>query len=517
MKCIWLIVLTMVGMVCAFANEPCQWDQHLGNPGRTAYTDCSIPDSPEVLWEITLDGVAGTPFIVGDKVIVFSQFYSFFPPPLEAAPPSNVTVIDLLTGTLLRKIVPEEDFVGVYPVGDTVLINTGVKLYKLDLASEEISFVSTVPRTCFCLSGCHPLILPDKIVFPTTPAVCLSRDGYSMLWDLETSLGSLYPDTAEVLSIAASMDRVYVVLEEKNDRRVLAVDAETGKLIWMKDIVVTGIAADGPTVFAAGEDLYALDAGTGEILWTFELEFTWSNIAIGPAAVYSTDIQHYLYAVDKNTGELKWKSQWEEAEWITYIVGAGNSIICSNILNLTAFSAKDGKELWNIHFRDYSGPFPDKPCPAVSEGIVVIPKKELQQGDSFVMIRPEQLVALASDPYLFVKQGDAFLSEGLKDQAISSYEKAAELYEKKGDTSQSQEIREYILELKNQPESPPPETTPSATTLTPPETTQPESPPPTTPSKPSNPLIPLSAVVIVVLIGILITYYLIKHKKSRND
>jgi len=493
----------MVSMACAFVNEPCQWDQFLGNPGRTAYTECSGPDSPEVLWEITLDGVAGTPFIVGDKVIVCSQFYSFFPPPLELAPPSNITVVDLLTGTLLQKIVPEEDFVGVYPVGDALLINTGFELYNIDLASEETSFVSKVPGTCFCLSGCHPLILPDKIVFPTTPVVCLSRDDYSMLWDLETSLGLLYPDTAEIMNIAASLSRVYVVLEEKNGTRVLAVDDETGELIWMKDLAVMGIAADGPTVFAAGEDLYALDAGTGELLWMFELDFTWSNIAVGPAAVYFTDTQNHLYAVDKNTGELEWKSPWEEAEWVTYIVGTKDAVICSNILNLTVFSAKDGKELWNIHFRDYSGPFPDKPCPAVTEGILVIPKKELQQGDSFVMIRPEQLVALTSDPKLFVKQGDAFLSEDLKDQAISSYEKAAELYEKKGDLSSCQEMQERIHELENPSESPPPVSVPSST---------PESIMPTTPPGLSTP-IPFSAVILViVLMGIPITYYLIKHK-----
>lgn len=503
MKWIWLGILTLVciGSIC---NESCQWNQYLGNPGRTAYTDCSAPDSPEILWEITLDGVADTPFIVGDKVIVCSQFYSFFPPPLEPAPPSNVTVIDLLTGTLVQKIVPEVGLYSACPAGDKVLIDSGEKAYELDLSSEEISFISEIPRECFISSvfqDCYPLVLPDKIVFSTTPMVCLSRGDYSVLWDLETSLGSLYPEKAEILNIAASINQVYIIIEGES-RKVLAVDIETGDSIWMNDLKVSNIAADESVVFVAGDNLYALDAQTGELLWTFETDFAMSNIAVGPTAVYITDYRNYLYAVDKETGELEWKSPWEEAEWITYIFVAGNTIICSNVLNLTAFSAKDGTELWNMHFRDYSGIAPEKPCPAVAEGILVIPKKERQKGDSFAVMRPEQLVALASDPRLFVRQGDAFLAKSLKDQAVNSYEKAAELYEKKGDLNKSQEIQEKIYELENQQETVPP--------TTPPETTRaPTSPPPE-----SSIPIPISALVFAGMIGILIAYYFIKQRKS---
>lgn len=510
MKWIWLVILTTVSIVCT-CSEPCKWNQYLGNSGRTAYTECSIPDSLEVLWEITLDGVAGTPFIVGDKVIVCSQFYSFFPPPLEPALPSNVTVIDLLTGTLLQKIVPEVGLVGVYPVGDTVLINSGSRLYQLDLASEEVSLVSEIPKRCVCYPECYPLVLPDKIILPTTPVVCLSRDDYSPLWNLETSLGSLYPEKARVWNIAVSMDRMYVVINEENHRRVLAVDVETGELIWMRDdLLAWPIAADGSVIYAAGVNLYALNAETGAIIWTFETESVRSNIAVGPAAVYLTDIQNYLCAVDKNTGDLKWKTPWEETfHGITYIVQAGDTIICSNILNMSVFSAEDGTELWNVHFRDSPDFDSVRPCPAVTEGILVVAKKEMQYENSIVGIKPEILMALASDPELFVKQGNAFLSEDLKDQAISSYEKAAELYEREGNTSQSQEMRERIQELENQPESPPPEST---TPSTPPESTsQPSTPEPSAP-------IPFSLVILIVaLIGIPTAYYLVKYMKSRND
>lgn len=508
MKWIWLAILTAVSLVSAPINESCQWDQYLGNPGRTAYTDCKGPDSPEVLWEIYLDGESDTPFIVGDKVIVFSRFYSFFPPPLESPPPSNVTVIDLLTGTLLQKVIPDTGLTGVHPVGDTILIRSKGNLHKIDLSSGKTSFVSEIPGKHFCYPGCYALILPDKIVLPTTPLVCLSRDDYSILWNLETSLGSLYSEKAEIWEIAASKNQVYVILEGENGRKVLAVNLETGNLIWMSELMVWRIATDDSYVFVAGDNLYALSAETGEPLWMLELDYTSSNIAIGPTAVYLTDIKNYVYAVDRKTGELMWKSPWEETRFgITYIVGVGDTIICSNLLNLTAFSAEDGTELWNVHFRDYADFDSERPCPAVAEDILVFVKKELQQGDSHVKIKPEQLIALASDPDLFVKQGDAFLSENQKDRAINSYKKAAELYEWKEDLTTSQEIHNRIHELENLSESAPPpipaETTPAAT------------PPATSSPAPESPdfLIPL--VLVGVLIGVLVAYHFVTYKKSK--
>ena len=496
-------MVVSIGCVC---SESCQWDQYLGNPGRTAYTSCNGPDSPEILWEFTLDGIADTPFIVGDKLIIVSGSYFGIPPPLEPPPDTNITVIDLLTGILLQKIVPDVVPTIAYPVGDAVLFSSGARLYELDFSSEEMSLVSKIPEKCSLyrvFQDCYPLVFQDKMVLPSKSVVCLSRSDYSTLWNLETSLDSLHCENAEVLNIAASMDQVYIVLEEKG-KKVLAVNSETGELIWMNDLEVSNIAADGSVVYAAGDNLYALDAHTGELLWTFESDYARSNIAVGPTAVYITDYQNYLYAVGKETGKIKWKSHWEEADWITYIIVARDTVICSNILNLTVFSAEDGTELWNMHFRDFSGPSPRKPCPAIAEGILVVPRKGCQmKGDSFVVERPEILLALASDPDVFVKQGDAFLSKSLKDQAVNSYEKAAELYERKGDLNKFQEIQEKIHELENQQETVPPTVLPE-TTLAPPSPLPPES---------STP-IHISALVFASMIGIFIAYYFVKQRKS---
>ena len=61
-----------------------------------------------------------------------------------------------------------------------------------------------------------------------------------------------------------------------------------------------------------------------------------------------------------------------------------------------------------------------------------------------------------ADPDLLVDQAEAFLSKGLKDQAINAYKKAADLYEEQGNVSQSQKIKEKIYDLENPPEITPP-------------------------------------------------------------
>ncbi|KYK32378.1 MAG: hypothetical protein AYK19_15680 [Theionarchaea archaeon DG-70-1] len=474
MKSVWMVVIS-VSVVCAFVSESCQWNQYLGNPGRTGYTDCRGPDSPEVFWEVSLPGYPDSPFITDGKIVVLCKDSP------HIFTESKIAVVDLLTGTLLEENLAEVRFLtGAYPAGDLILGTTrGGRLYKIDPVSEEPSFDTMIPEKFSCFLYCYPIILPGKVVFPTTPAVCLSRDDYSILWNLETSLGPLYPINGKIRNIAASQNRIYIVLEEE-ERRIWAVDSDTGEFIWVSDTVkALNITAEGPVLFVGGDNLYALNAETGELLWESESGSICSNIVVGSDTVYAASFDRYLCAIDKSSGDLKWKTQWEGVtNWITHIVGAGDIIILSNYVGLFSFSAKDGTELWNIHFQSEI-----EMCPASADGILVVGEK-----------MDYKLKALASDPVLFVKQGDANLSEGHTEEAISSYEKAAELYEKKGDTSRSQDVQERIHELENEPE-------PS---------------PPTTPPEPSAPIPFFAVILVVVLMGILITYYLIKHKPKNG-
>jgi len=472
-----LVLLVSMTMVYSLSGDPLQWDQYLGNPGRTAYIDYEGPDSPEILWEVELSCLAGNPFISKDRVVV------------ECG--GKAVLIDLLTDTLLSEATANvESLTGAYPVGDTILGTTrGGWLYRINPVTGDAPFDVKIPDRFHCFVHCPPIVLSDRMIFPSTPVVCLSRDDYSTLWDLQSSLGPLYPEDGEVQMIAASSKRLYIVIREVEEKKIWTVDSDTGEFLWAKDgFEISVIATDGSVLFAGGEGLYALDTETGELLWLFEFESDYlsSNIVVGPHAVYATD-EEKLYSVDKTTGVLNWKVQWEgNPFWITYIVGMKNIVICSDVRNLSCFSAEDGTEIWNIHFADFIDLNPKKPCPAAAKGILIVGGKE----------GSNRILALASDPDLFVKQGDAFLSEGMKDQAIDSYKKAAQLYEKEGNLNKSQEMQQKVYELENQQESTSEPSTP------------PESPPVT-----FNFSIVGIVVLAVTLFGIFIVYYFVKRKE----
>lgn len=441
-----LLIMILFCMMNPSLDKPCQWDQYLGNPGRSAYVDYNGPSSPEILWEVEFRDYTGTPFVSGEKVIVVYRY------PSHPYPAYRIASIDLLTGTLDEAVTNVRGISGACPAGDLIIGLSVCWLYRIDPVSGEAVFDIRVSGELWntCEPHCYPIVLPDKIVLSTSPVVCLSRADYSELWNLKSSLGSIYPEDARTRMIAASSERIHVIVQTEKGARLWTVDSSTGELLWVDDnFGIWEIATDGPTVFGrARENLYALNAETGKLLWEFQTNPILSNVAAGENEVFFTT-ETMLYAVDKFSGKLKWEKEWKGSyPWTTYVIGAGDIVICSNVYNLSAFSVADGTELWNVHFQDYVDRLRVKPCPAVTEGILIVVGK-----DPF-----KSLIAFASDPDLFVRQGDAFLSMNLHEKAINSYRKAAELYERGEDFSKAEEIQETIYKLENQLQTAPPET-----------------------------------------------------------
>jgi len=102
------------------------------------------------------------------------------------------------------------------------------------------------------------------------------------------------------------------------DRRVHAVDAKTGRALWLSEPAGAGfntnpVVTDGK-LYAGNRDgaFYCLDAKTGKILWQFETELR-QPILFSPAykdgVLYFAANDMHAYTVDAKTGKQVWKSE----------------------------------------------------------------------------------------------------------------------------------------------------------------------------------------------------------------
>jgi outer membrane protein assembly factor BamB len=102
------------------------------------------------------------------------------------------------------------------------------------------------------------------------------------------------------------------------DRRVHAVDAKTGKGLWLSDAAGAGFNTNplvvNGRVYAGNRDgaLYCFDATTGKTVWRFETEFRQPilfSCACKDGVLYFAANDMHAYAVDAATGRQVWKSE----------------------------------------------------------------------------------------------------------------------------------------------------------------------------------------------------------------
>ena len=119
------------------------------------------------------------------------------------------------------------------------------------------------------------------------------------------------------------------------------------------------VVAGGAVYFGAGDgNLYALDAGTGELKWKFATgNVVHASPAYADGVLYIGSWDSYLYAVDARTGKEKWRFHGGEDPLIHNQVGFQSSPAVANGVvytgcrdsNLYAIDAATGKEKWRFN------------------------------------------------------------------------------------------------------------------------------------------------------------------------
>jgi outer membrane protein assembly factor BamB len=154
-------------------------------------------------------------------------------------------------------------------------------------------------------------------------------------------------------------DKVFV---GAGDGRLYAIDAATGKLQWSfkaNDIVhTTPVIADGKVVFGSSDGfLYALDQSNGNLVWKFKSvghtnfpagEMQGSPV-ISQGRVFIGSRDYNLYSVDLKHGYGHWNKQFPKG-WATALT-ATDSVLFTGTSDdklFLAFDPKSGRELWKI-------------------------------------------------------------------------------------------------------------------------------------------------------------------------
>ena len=107
-----------------------------------------------------------------------------------------------------------------------------------------------------------------------------------------------------------------------NDNRVYALDASTGDLIWSYETgneVLSSPEVSGGVVYVGSEDnrVYALDASTGELIWSYETgDRVLSSPEVSGGVVYVGSDDARLYALDAspNTTTFLTEAQKDPAD-----------------------------------------------------------------------------------------------------------------------------------------------------------------------------------------------------------
>ena len=177
----------------------------------------------------------------------------------------------------------------------------------------------------------------------------------------------------QIISTPAIADGILYV-GVLNDYTLYALDAGTGTVLWS---YVTGgyvgsspVVANGVVYFESWNDdhnVYALNARTGAVLWTYTMTaagILGTSPAVANGVVYVGS--DYLYALDANSGELLWKygSGFEDSNGSPAV--ANGVVYVGDVDGVDALNASTGAMVW------HSGVTGSTSSPAVANGVVYV-------------------------------------------------------------------------------------------------------------------------------------------------
>lgn len=184
---------------------------------------------------------------------------------------------------------------------------------------------------------------------------------------------SVYRDRGDTTGSITDDANVYV---GSHDGNLYAIEAATGNLVWTfnqpSDWVYSSPTVVDGTVYVGSRDgnLYAVDAATGRQEWAFRLRGkTIASPTVVDGSVYIGSYRAILYAVDEATGKEEWTFGEAQGSVGTPAVVDGTVYLPSAHGVLHALDASTGEAVWDDPFTE---PGPLLSVPTVIDGTVYV-------------------------------------------------------------------------------------------------------------------------------------------------
>jgi outer membrane protein assembly factor BamB len=185
----------------------------------------------------------------------------------------------------------------------------------------------------------------------------LDADTGEILWNTNAGWNAHSPAYSEGVVYSYGMQNLF------------AVDGSTGATLWSFGTNCGGCADSQPTVadgrvYAGGFTFYALDAASGDLLWSQVAPTNYSTGAVAEGVVYVGADK--LYAYDAVTGATKWSLTGTDSFTYSSPAVADGVVFAAAGDEMLAVDAATGLQLWQVT-TDFI-----ETSPAVANGVVYV-------------------------------------------------------------------------------------------------------------------------------------------------
>jgi len=318
------------------------WPMFHGDLTHSGYTASTGPLTNQTLWSYSTDPILTTPSVSGGIVYVGTNNGKVLA--LNAS--SGAVIWSYQTGGAVYSSPAIADNVVYFGSWDS-------SVYALNALTGAILWIHNT--NSFVQSS--PAVANGVVYIASYDANVSALDAATgnLLWSFPTGSGAVGSSPAVVNGV------VYI---GDNGGKVVALNASTGILIWRfiaGDTVYSSPAVVNGVVYIGGDlvtegIVYAVDALSGVKLWSFSTGNLWvySSPAVANGVVYVGSYDHLtstnsgnLYALNASTGKMLWSYPIGTEVFSSPIVANNVVYAGGGINNFYALNAATGVKLWS--------------------------------------------------------------------------------------------------------------------------------------------------------------------------